>query len=161
MEGPNARIRLVRADGKAEDIVVTGYDDRSPQFSPNGKRLAYVSNETGRDEIYIVPYPAMEPRVLVSPGGGIEPVWSRDGHELYYRDDTGLMAVPLLAGEGLDPGAPKLLFEHGAFLFSVVGRGNANYDTGPDGCFLMVQSPESDRYPRLSVVLNWADGLER
>jgi len=161
MDGPYANIRVIQADGTPKDVLVTRYDDRSPRFSPDGKRLAYVSNETGRDEIYVVPYPAMEPRVLVSPGGGTEPAWSRDGRELYYRDDTGLMAVRVPSGDSLDPGAPELLFEHGPLLLSLIGRGNANYDSGPDGRFLMVQGPETDRYPRLSVVLNWAQELRR
>ena len=71
------------------------------------------------------------------------------------------MAVPVPTGAGLEPGAPVLLFEHGSLLSSVIGRGNANYDTAPGGRFLMVQGPESDSYPRLSVVLNWAQRLQR
>lgn len=161
MDGHDANIRAIATDGTPKDLIVTSYDDRSPRFSPDGKLLAYVSNETGRDEIYIVPYPELEPRVLVSPGGGVEPVWSLDGSALYYRDDTGLMAVPISTGDGFAPGAPELLFEHGSLLFSVTGRGNANYDTDGNGRFLMVQSPEDDSYPGLSIVLNWADDLRR
>ena len=161
MDGPNANIKALLPDGTEKELVVTPFDDRAPVFSPDGRYLAYVSNQSGRDEIYVAPYPEMEPRLLVSGNGGIEPSWARDGSELYYRDDTGLFAVPLSTGENPEPGAPELLFPHGLFLLSPVGRGNANYDVGSDGRFLMVRAADDSAGTGLRVVLGWAADLQR
>ncbi len=159
MEGSAADLRTLLPDGTAQDLTDTVDDERSPVISPDGTRLAYVSNSSGRDEIYVVPYPAMQPRTIVSTIGGVSPVWSRDGSELYYRDNTGMVAVRIPPGETLEPAASERLFPNGSLLFSFIGRGNPNYDVAPDGRFLMVRDEGFVQGGRLHMVLGWAEGL--
>jgi len=159
MDGPAGDIRVLAEDGSSVELIATAADERSPMFSPDGRLLAFISNESGRDEIYIAPYPAMEPRILVSNAGGIAPTWARDGRELFYRDDEGIKSVALRAGSPPQFDAPKLLFANGGFLFSEVGRGNANYATASDGRFLMVQATDTAASRTISVVVGWADEL--
>ena len=86
-----------------------------PAFSPDGKWLAYISDESGRDEVYVRPYPDRSIRYLISSGGGTEPVWSRDGRELFDRQQDALMAVPITLADDLEAGRATRLFE-GQFL---------------------------------------------
>ena len=76
-------------------FLLTPFDERSPRFSPDGRWLAYVSDESGRDEVYVQPFPGPGAKWLVSTDGGREPVWGRDGRELFYRAGDLMMAVPL------------------------------------------------------------------
>jgi len=77
-------------------FLVTESNERSPVFSPNGRWIAYASNESGRDEVYVRPYPpGTGGQILISTDGGREPVWARDGRELFYRSGNRLMAVPV------------------------------------------------------------------
>ena len=138
----------------------------SPRFSPDGRLVAYVSNESGRHEIYVSEFELgsdVRPRQKVSQSGGWEPVWSRDGRELYYRnaDGNALLAVSVETERELKIGAPKKLFDttqmptpfwYGSFL----------YDVAPDGRFLMLHENEKRDQPmNLVVVLNWFLELER
>jgi Tol biopolymer transport system component len=135
--------------------------DRSwePRFSPDGRWLAYSSYESGASEVYVRSYPEGTSRQQVSVGGGHDPVWERNGRELFYLRDGGLYAVAIEEpGPGLSLGPPRLLFE-GSFL-DMPGAGN--YEISPDGNrFLMVEVPEEERHPtRLEIVLNFRRQLE-
>ena len=79
-------------------------------ISPNGRWVAYISDESGQDEIYVQPFPEGGQRWLISTGGGIEPMWSRDGRELFYRNGNQMMAVPTDTEPGFNAGTPRLLF---------------------------------------------------
>jgi len=141
-------------------LLATESDERSPRFAPDGKWLAYVSNESGRDEVYLRPYPGPGARLPVSNDGGIEVSWSHDGGELYYRKGTQMMVVSVSSGESMELGTPRLLFD-GPYMLSPIGRGNANYDVAADGRFVMVEAlPDAGR-PKLHVVLNWLEELRR
>jgi Tol biopolymer transport system component len=122
------------------------------EFSPDGRWVAYQSNETGQDEVYVRPFvPPMDPKSTastapatasgqwqVSTAGGIQPVWRRDGKELYYLNPAGaMMAVPITTGATLSPGAPVVLFPTrivGGGVDTGTGR---QYDVAPDGRFLI------------------------
>jgi Tol biopolymer transport system component len=128
-------------------------------FSPDGRWLAFVSNESGREEIYIQPYPGPGKKNLISTDGGREPVWSSDGRELFYRSGDKMMAVTIQAA--LEPaiGTPRTVFE-GSYV-SYAGGGNS-YDVSPDGRrFLMVKSEEKTTPTQINVVLNWGEELRR
>ncbi len=130
-------------------------DERSPVLSPDGRWLAYVSDESGRREVYVRPFPAGPGRWQVSSEGGIEPRWSRGGREIIYRDRGWLLAVSLTPGPDLVVGRVDSLFR-GAFAISGV---RAQYDVSGDGAeFLMVGVPPESR--TLSVTLN-PGGLPR
>jgi serine/threonine-protein kinase len=129
--------------------------------SPDGRWLAYSSTESGRVEVYVRPYPGLEEKWQISNGGGVEPVWSADGRELFYRDEDGgaVWAVPITAEPEFSPGRAELLFEGTFARTPWFGR---NYDVAPDSqSFALVESvlPE-DVDTQLQVVLNWFDELE-
>jgi|TARA_B100001013_G_scaffold176628_1_gene106154 serine/threonine-protein kinase len=135
---------------------VTAANERSPAWSVDGAWLAYVSNENGFDQVYVQPYPPDGNRMIVSPSGGTEPVWSRDGRELFYRRNDEMIAAEFTEVDGvLVIGASNRLFEH---PFEVDPGGNLpNYDVTPDGSFLMLQRAESRH--EIQIVVGWKPGL--
>jgi Tol biopolymer transport system component len=133
------------------------YEERNAQFSPDGRWVAYVSNESGTHEIYVRPFPGPGAKSPVSTAGGIEPRWRNNGTELYYiAPDSTLMAVPINVKDGtLEAGVPVGLFKP-----RLVGGGRAypiihQYAVAPDGRFLMnVVVGDAPTSP-LTVLLNW------
>ncbi len=149
-------IWILSHDGSSLPFLVTPAIELAPAFSPNGKWLAYQSDASGRAEIYVQPFPGPGTRHLVSTNGGKEPVWSRDGRELFYRQNTAVMAVSVEGGD-FRAGAPKLLFD-GPYLADTTGH--ASYDVSPDGQkFLMIRNEEGG-LTELRVVLNFAEELK-
>jgi len=139
---------LDRAADRARPLVRTRFNEYSPVFSPDGRHVAYVTDETGRPEIQIVSFPDGGTKHQISIDGGAEPVWSRDGAELYYRSGDRLMRVDMARGPS-DAGIPTTLFE-GKFVSGTVTL--ANYDVANDGeSFLMVQ-PEATEAPSMLLV---------
>ena len=142
----------------AKPLLVTEFNERGAVFSPDGRWLAFVTDETGRSEVYVQPFPGPGPRVAVSTNGGSQPVWARNGRELFYREDDWLMA----ASVRLDPfsvTAARRLFELPAQTFNF-DPNFADYDVAPDGRFLAIRNNSSA--PReIHVVLNWTEELRR
>ncbi len=144
-------------DAEAVPIAATPSDERSPAWSPDGRWLAYVSNDEGMDmdmdEVYVQPYPPTGDRWRVSTAGGREPVWSRDGRELFFRRDAEMLAGGVTVRDGaLEVETPTRLFER---PFDLDPGGHLpNYDVASDGRFLMLQRAERPRAVR--VVLGWA-----
>jgi len=142
----------------------TDFEESGAMFSPDGHWLAYMSNETGRDEVYVQSFGGSGPRGKrqVSIGGGAEPVWAPDGRDLFYRNGDEMMAVAIETEPELSVGTPRLLFE-GRFLPVLSGDDpGGSYDISPDGQrFLMIQR-EQDLVPtEIIVVLNWFEELKR
>jgi Tol biopolymer transport system component len=135
-------IRLLAPnDRSTRSWLDSTFEEGAPRFSPDGRWLAYVSNESGRHEVYIRLLAGSSGRQPVSNGGGTEPVWARDGRELFYRQGNTMMAVGLTGrGADLQAGRPQALFD-GSFVKGSIDA--ANYDVTPDGQrFLMVQSDQ-------------------
>jgi Tol biopolymer transport system component len=133
-------------------FLLTPFDERSPRFSPDGKWLAYVSDESGRSDVYVQPFPGPGAKWLVSTDGGTDPVWSRDGRELFYRRGDDLMAVTVALQGDFSPGRPRRLFEA---RFDPADNG-PNYDVSRDGAwFVMTRSDEGAVPGELNLVLNW------
>jgi serine/threonine-protein kinase len=133
------------------DLVRTTFLNRIPKVSPDGKWLAHTSNETGRTEVYVRPFPGPGRAEQVSVNGGDQPLWSHDGRELFFRDGVSFVAARMEAGLAT---SRTVLFED-TFLMS-----NAtNYDVLPDGRFIMLYAPV-DRSP-LNVLVNWQAELKR
>jgi Tol biopolymer transport system component len=137
-------------------LITTPFDEGQAVFSPDGRLIAYVSNESGRYEVYVQTYPAVDGREQVSTDGGIEPVWSRDGKELFFRRGRELAAVDIRLSPTLSVGKPRVLFE-GDF---VEGPFMAGYDVSPDGRrFIMARGRSSAEGGEINVVLNWHQEL--
>jgi serine/threonine-protein kinase len=146
---------LAAGDRAPRDLLASRADETSPRISPDGRWLAYVSNEGGRSEVYLTPLsnPARARRVSVD--GGSEAVWASSGRELFYRQGTTMMAVTIDAAGQLQS-APRRLFD------ADLVRGTldaANYDVMPDGRFVMVQRASQSSELTLHVLLNWVGTL--
>jgi serine/threonine-protein kinase len=131
------------------------------RFSPNGKWLAYVSDELGRNQVYVRPYPGPDVKFLVSEEreGGGEPVWSPDGRELFYRSSNLMMVVSVQTDPTFRTGRPEVLFE-GSYRATIRPLGLQYYDISPDGQqFLMIRTDEAPAH--INVVLNWFEELKR
>ncbi|HXV61680.1 MAG TPA: protein kinase [Vicinamibacteria bacterium] len=145
-------------ENEAEPFVVTEFNERSPKFSPDGRFIAYTSDASGQDEIYVQPYPGPGRRTVVSTEGGFDPVWSRDGQELFYRNGNRMMAAKIATAPRFTASMPQTLFE-GAFLTDIPASGSRTYDVSPDGQrFLMVEGGEERS--EVHIVLNWLEELE-
>lgn len=139
-----------------------GFED-APQFSPDGHWLAYASAESGRQEIYVRPYPGPGGKWQISTEGGTEPVWNPKGRELFYRTGDKMMAVDIDTQAGFVAGKPRQLFE-GPYLANQIGNARANYDVSADGQrFLMIKSMQQGQAvpTQINVVLNWDEELKR
>lgn len=152
--GQDIDLFVVGSDSEAskmKPLIHAAFDESAASFSPDGRWIAYVSNESGRPEVYLQPFPAMDSRQQVSTVGGAEPVWSRSGRELFFRQGRKMLAVEVRSAPALSVGRPRLLFEGNYFENSNV----ANYDVSADGQrFLMVRGRESGGTEAI-VVLNW------
>jgi hypothetical protein len=146
-------------DGAPQPVLKTRFNEGSPKLAPGGRWLAYASDEAGRDEICVRPFPGPGGKFQISTGGGSEPCWSRDGRELFYRDGDKMMAARIAPGSTPTMGSAHLLFER-PHLISDTGSGG--YDVSSDRRFLMIESvgPQQPA-TRINVVLNWFEDLKR
>jgi len=149
-------------DRTARPFLTTPSDETGADVSPDGRWLAYVSDESGRDEIYVQRYPGLGDKIPISNDGGFTPQWSRDGRALFYRNGDQMLVVDVAyEGDRVVPSKPRLLFRKR--FDPGPSRDRANYDVAPVGeRFLMVQSEELGASPsQLNIVLNWFEELNR
>jgi eukaryotic-like serine/threonine-protein kinase len=145
-------------DRKPFPVVQTAFAELWATFSPDGRLIAYQSNESGRAEIYVHEFPEARHKWQVSTDGGAEPFWRGDGRELYYRAGSRLMAVPIQAGASFSAGAPAQVLETRFATSTVRGR----YRPTPDGRRFLVLAPLARETEQpASVVLNWTSTLPR
>jgi serine/threonine-protein kinase len=151
-------IWVLRDGAEPEPFANTVSDEMMPSFSPDGRWLAYVSNRTGKNEVYVAGQPGLGPGMPVSTGGGSEPVWSPDGETLFYRTATRLMAVAVGPDPVSDPGEVRMVLEEDY----VRGKYFPNYDVFSRGeRFVFVEDPDDSGGPaRIQVVLDWFTELE-
>ena len=140
-------------------FLKTVANEDSPRFSPDGRWLAYSSNESGTDEVYVRPFPGPGGTLPISTEGGREPVWSRNGRELFYRQGEKMLSVSIGPQPVFTVGPARTLFEG---RYSFTDTGGAGYDVSVDGRFLMVQPVEPEQAAtHINVVLNWFNELKR
>jgi serine/threonine-protein kinase len=160
--GPPATKRdvwVLEMGGAPRPLLTTPANELHPAISPDAQWLAYDSDESGRAEIYVRPFPDVAAgRWTVSVEGGHSPLWSRDGRELFYVNGQNLMAVTMpIDGPKLVPGTPTVLFS-GPFDTTQ----DNNYDVSPDGThFIMIEPDPEEFLHGLHVVLDWSSELER
>ncbi len=168
--GTPTRIAIVPLEGGApQPLDSTKYAQGSPKFSPDGHCLAYCSNESGRPEVYVQAVPRPGAKIQVSNDGGNDPVWRRDGGELFYRSGDRMMAVAVSTASGLSTGRPQELwkghYSHGmSSSCGAPGLTSSNYDVTPDGRrFLMIEDADQDfnSSRQIVVVQGWANELSR
>jgi serine/threonine-protein kinase len=158
MGDPSAALGQAR---KAQPFLQTPFDESVPRFSPDGRWLAYISNESGRFEIYVQPYPGPGGKWQISTEGGTEPVWNRNGRELFYRSGDKMMAVEIATQPSFSAGKPRMLFEG---QYEPTPATTPNYDVSADGQrFLMLRPSESTvaAPTQINVVLNWFEELKQ
>jgi serine/threonine-protein kinase len=151
-------IGVLLLEGKATPIAKSSREERTLMFSPDGRWIAYVSDETGRLEVYVRPYPDLSEKHQISIEGGTQPVWARDGKGLFYVSGDKLMFVAIRTSPSFSPSKPEVVFERPIFLGGQLGL--PGYDVSADGQrFYMV---DVERFPtRMNVVLNWFQELKR
>ncbi len=143
----------------------TRFNESQPDWSPDGRWIAYTSNESGRSEVYVQAYPGPGARYTVSRDGGSSPAWSHDGHELFYigpgpDEKVTMMAATIITTPSFSIGTPRKLFQ-GTFT---VSSGSRSYDVTADGRrFIMVQPSQQAPLPvsQIVVVQNWSEELKR
>src|SRR5262249_49606766 len=144
----------VEGERKILPLVVGPASDQLPRVSPDGKWLVYQSNESGRFEVYVRPFPTSGARVQISTDGGTEPLWNHAGTALYYRDAIGqLTEVKVTTGASFSIGARRVLL-NGDYL---IDASHANYDVSPDGTFLVLRRAGAESQP--IIVHNWVREL--
>jgi Tol biopolymer transport system component len=147
----------LKAGATPEPIVRSDAGETDGRISPDGKWLAYASNESGIWEVYVTAFPGPGGRWQVSNGGGVQPVWSRSGKEIFFlAGDRKLMAAPCETSPTFAVGAPKPLFQTLARY-----TGNVAYDVAPDGRFLVNTIAGAGAAPPITVVMNWEAALKK
>jgi serine/threonine-protein kinase len=164
--GPNqkagAGVWVMRLDGDrtSRPFVAESLGERDGQFSPDGRWVAYQVLVASRHEVYVTPFPGPGARHQISTDGGTEPLWSRDGRELFFQNGTKLMAVTVAPGAAFAASAPRVVHE-GRFFKTI--NGNTSWSLTPDGQrFLRIQNVVPERaITGFELVLNWFSELEQ
>jgi Tol biopolymer transport system component len=157
--GTGASLLTLSPDGTVAPFLVSPTSTVGGQYSPDGRTIAYVSDETGRDEVYLRSVATPTAAVAVSTDGGRAPRWSPDGKELFYRRGDSFLAVTVSSAGSLSVGDARKLFD----LRAGTGRStnHAGYDVAPDGRRFLVQLLDPRAIPtQINVVLNWFEELK-
>jgi Tol biopolymer transport system component len=146
-------------DRKPFPFLQTPFNEQSGFFSPDGRWIAYDSNESGKHEVYVQTFPASGGKWQVSTKGGGNPRWRGDGKEMFYlSDDEKLMAVEIKTGSTFEAGIPKALFD----LSAARTTSNTGYAVTADGQrFIFVSQMEETAPSSLAVVVNWTAELKK
>lgn len=147
-------------DRKPQPFLNGTYDEFDARFSPDGRYMAYVSNESGREEVYVQTFPDRSEKWQVSTRGGYDPRWSANGHQMYYLStDQQMMSVPIRLSPAFDPGTPAALFTARVFL---PGNARIHYAvTADDQTFFLFSPADSRSVPTTTVAVNWMAEMSR
>ncbi len=157
------RLDLAKPPGtpsrQTEPLLHTTFTEDNGELSPDGHWLAYQSNESGRFEISVRPFPNVDDgHWTISTSGGTRPLWARSGTELFYFDGAGAMTrVAIQTAPAFSAGTPTKVFDT-PYYTRATGR---TYDVSPDGQrFLMIKTSGTEQAPSMVVVLNWLEELK-
>ncbi|MFH1681746.1 MAG: hypothetical protein ABIH26_14025 [Candidatus Eisenbacteria bacterium] len=148
----------LRNDDSLRYVLNQTHDETDAVLHPGGRWMAYASNQTGREEVSVRPFPGPGGEIPISTEGGRYPLWSADGRELFYRAGGKVMAVPIETEPEFRAGRPELLFE-GDYLLDLV-QGTV-YDVSPESRFLMIEKDPGEGKANLVMVFNWFTELKR
>jgi serine/threonine-protein kinase len=152
--GDDIHLRTAEGNPTAGAFVKTPSREAEPAFSPNGQFLAYTSDDSGRNEIYVRPFPGPDRRWPVSTAGGQFARWSFDGRELYYLRGTQVIAVPISSDPVFRAGTPRVIVE-------LPGGSPFCFEVLPDGQFIMLRKVRPEPVRQLTLLLNWSAALPR
>ena len=139
--------------------MTTPFNEFQAQISPDGRWIAYASDESGRWEVYVQSFPELGAKRAISSGGGSEPQWRRDGRELFYVTPDGtLMTVNVMAGSTLQAGRPTPLFRTPIPITGEMNSRRNHYVASPDGQRFLVNAA-SDAQESITVLVNWTSRL--
>jgi Tol biopolymer transport system component len=144
--------------GEARPFLATAANEAMPEISPDGNWIAYFSDASGSNEVYIQKFPEGGRTLTVSSGGGEEPYWSPKGDRLFYRNNDRWMAVDIFTTPEFSAGRPQLVIQ-GAYSNPV----GISYNVHPDGeRFLLLRTPEDNDQPLVpQIIVNWDEELNR
>ncbi len=161
----NIAVLSMEGDHAIKPLLHEEYNEAQPKISPDGRYMAYMSDESGQARIYVRPFPDVNKgKWQISTGYGESPLWSPDGRELFYISNEGAVEVPVDTKTAFNAGKPRLLFR-GPYL-SGYGESPA-WDISPDGKrFLMIKQPVSaaaapEAARKINIVLNWLEELKQ
>jgi Tol biopolymer transport system component len=160
-DGRNDIATVPAGGGVLQRVVESAPNEQGGQLSPDGRWLAYTSDESGRPEVYVQPFPDLDAKWQISTGGGHQPRWSQRGDELFYRGVGEVMAVKVSSSSSFSAGRPMRLF---ADTFTDASAARSSYDVAGDAQrFLMVKEVDDSGadVPRIQLVLGWFDELRR
>ncbi len=157
--GDDISIFQLEGEDQPTPLLETTFEESYPTVSPDGRWMAYVSDESDREEIYVRAFPDLNAgRWQVSTGGGTQPLWASDGEELFYRSGEAVIAVPIQTDPSFTVGNPEVIFE-GDYILE---QGGPNYAVSSDDRFLMIKDAEDESaLTRIVIVENWFEEIKR
>ena len=173
LPGTDLYLLPLAGEHRPRPLLAEPFDELNAEVSPNGQWLAYESNESGRNQIYLRPFPNVNDagRQQVSTNGGTQPLWARNGQELFYESMGTLMRVPVKTGSTFERGTPEKVFDAPYLVrppgaLGALGTTGRLYDVSADGQrFLMIkETSRADERPpsaRIILVQNWFEELKR
>jgi len=163
--GRDIAVLSMRGDHERRPLLTSKFNEYRPALSPNGRWLAYESDESGTIDIFVVPFPNVaDGKWQVSSGGGAEPHWSPDGHTLFYLDSESLMEMAVGDGDGVQfsHGLATAVLDRGRYLYNASPP--RSYAVSPDGQRFLLLKPgqsASTVAPQVIVITNWVEELKR
>jgi serine/threonine-protein kinase len=157
--GKNVWVAPLDGSAPPRPLRVSPYEEDFGAFSPDGRWIAYQSDETGRPEIYVEAFPGPGERHQISADGGAEPLWTQGSGEIFYRHGEEMRVVPTRTGSRFEFEPSRALF---TLSFDNMGNSARNYDVTPDGQRIVaVRVPDLDAPRRVDIVTHWLDELKR
>jgi Tol biopolymer transport system component len=148
----------LEGDRKPFAFLATTFNETAARFSPDGRWIAYTSDETGRDEIYVTRFPNPGGKRQVSTGGGVSPRWTREGREIFYSTGSAIMRIPVDGrGDGFEVGTPQQIAQ-----IQMPALVRSTFDVTADGERLLIaRMLASDDAPPVTLVVNWLAGVRK
>jgi len=157
---PSRNLHVLSMEGEftSQPLLDSEFAENAAAISPSGRFIAYSSNESGQNQIYVRPFPNVDDgKWQISKDGGIAPVWHPKGQELFYRNGRALEVVSIKTEPTFTQGSPRVLFT-GNYQSNSANR---QYDVAPDGQRFLMIKQEQTEVTQINVVLNWFEELKR